>query len=146
MGRRGDKFVLALIQLFHLRNVLQHVHGCHYVPPVVSERGCAGKYYLWACAGGRNSYFLVSQSYSFAQSAEDTEVRYPTRKAACKSQAHARALPGFALLAVGEGAKLVLCRSKPAESAGDSAFVRHFSILVLYPGICRPFDPRMPVL
>src|SRR3977135_2337631 len=69
---------------------------------------------------------------SVAQNAEYTEVRYTARKAARKSQAHARALPGFALLAVGEGAKLVLCRSKPAESAGNSALFRHLSILVLY--------------
>src|SRR6266446_2280205 len=90
--------------------------------------------------------YAVDGNSSSAQNAEDTEVRYTTRKAARKSQAHARALPGFALLAVGKGAKLVLCRSKPAESAGDFTFFHHLSILVLYSGICRSFDPRMLVL
>ena len=73
-------------------------------------------------------------------------MRNTARKAARKSQAHARALLGFILLAVREGAELVLCAPKPAERPGGFVFFCHFSSLALSPRIDLSFDPCMPVL
>jgi len=50
----------------------------------------------------------------FAQNAKHPDVRNAARKAACKGQADARTLLGFALFAVREGTKLVLCGTQPA--------------------------------
>ncbi len=96
-------------------------------------------------AHARASYAIDGNS-SFAQDAEDTEVGNTAREAARKSQAHSWALPGFALLAVCEGAKFVLCAPKPAGRSGGFVLFRHFSSLALSPRIGPSFDPRMPVL
>src|SRR6266849_7517579 len=97
------------------------------------------------CAYARTGYAIDGNS-RVAQNAKDTDVCNTAREAARKGQTDAWALCGFALLAVREGSKLVLRRSKPAAGAGDFAFFRHFSILVLSPRISLSFDPRMPVL
>jgi len=69
---------------------------------------------------------------------------------ACESAARAKPPRGrsfgFALLAIGKGAKLVLGRSQPAESAADLALFA-ISLFYYYHHAPRlPFDPRMPVL
>src|SRR5260370_29967223 len=90
--------------------------------------------------------YTIDRDFSLAQNAEHAKVCDSACKAACKGQADSRAFLGFAVLAVREGAKLFLCCSKPAQTAGASAFFRHFSILVLSPRMSPSFDPRMPVL
>src|SRR5258708_1626404 len=95
---------------------------------------------------GAGTGYTIEGDFGLAQTGETAKVSDSACKAACKGQADSRAFLGFAVLAVRESAKLFLCRSKPAQTAGASALFRHFSILVLSPRMSPSFDRRMPVL
>jgi hypothetical protein len=73
-------------------------------------------------------------------------VRNASRKASSKGQANPRAFLRFALLAVSEGAKLILSVPKPAKRPGGFAFFRHSYSLALSPHGPQRFDPDMLVL
>src|SRR5439155_14915838 len=90
--------------------------------------------------------YAIDGNSSFAQNAKYPDVRNAACKSACKGQADARALLGFALFAVCEGSKLVLCGPQPAQRPRGFALFRHFSSLAPSPRINPSFDPRMLVL